>query len=436
MPFAAQGASVAAVLLPRRLSILSWALDFRLLFLATLGSGFGTYLAAIALTVDVYDRTGSGTWVAALLVVDFLPMIAVGLLLGPLVDRLSRRGLMIGSDLLRLGVFCALPFAGSPIALVALAGVAGLATGFFRPAVYAGLPNLVPDDELPNANALLQGIENLAWMVGPVIGGAILALSSPDVAYWINATTFGLSVLLLLRIPARRLRSEEPLTRGHWQDLAEGFSVVRRSRALLTVFVVWNIVFVGTAAVNVAEVVVAKVSLDSGDLGFGLLVGASGLGLTLGSLWASVALERFGMRRLYSGSIAIMGLFFAAAAVSPTVWVAAVLVVVAAAGNGCALVCNALLVQRGAPDRVRGRAFTIIMSSNYALSGLAMAAAGPLTDLVGGRWMWGGAGAVFLAGSAVAFVMARRLGLDDLRRVGEPTAVEQPLGEPQQAAAH
>ena len=53
--------------------------------------------------------------------------------------------------------------------------------------------------------------------------------------------------------------------------------------------------FVGTAAVNVAEVVVAKVSLDSGNLGFGLLVGASGLGLTLGSLWASAALERFGM---------------------------------------------------------------------------------------------------------------------------------------------
>jgi len=431
---------VPAVLLPKRLSLLSWALDFRLLFAATLGSGFGTYLAAIALTVDVYDRTGSGTWVAALLIVDFLPMIAVGLLLGPFVDRFSRRGLMIGSDLLRLAVFCALPFADSPLTLVILAGVAGLATGFFRPAVYAGLPNLVPDEELANANSLLQGVENLAWMVGPVIGGAILALSTPDTAYWINAATFLISVVLLLRIPARRLRSEEPLTRGHWHDLAEGYSVVRHSRALMTVLVVWNIVFVGTAAVNVAEVVVAKVSLDSGNLGFGLLVGASGLGLTLGSLWASAALERFGMRTLYSGSIAVMGAGFAAAAIAPTVWVAAPLVVVAAAGNGCALVCNALLVQRGAPDRVRGRAFTIIMSSNYALSGLAMAAAGPLTDLVGGRWMWGGAGAVFLMGAAVAFAMARRLGLAELGASGDGQATQPPVlevvGEPQQAAAN
>ena len=423
-----------AVLLPRRLSLLSWALDFRLLFLATLGSGFGTYLAAIALTVDIYDRTGSGSWVALLLIVDFLPMIAVGLLFGPLVDRLSRRGLMIGSDLLRLAVFCALPFAGNPTGIVILAGIAGLATGFFRPAVYAGLPNLVPDEELANANALLQGIENLAWMVGPVIGGAVLAIWSPDVAYGINAVTFLVSALLLLRIPARRLRSQEPLTRGHWHDLAEGFRVVRRSHALLTVFIVWNIVFVGTAAVNVAEVVVAKDSLDSGNLGFGLLVGASGLGLTLGSLWASAALDRVGMRRLYAGSIAVMGVFFFAAAVSPTVWIAAAFVVVAAAGNGCALVCNALLVQRGAPDRVRGRAFTIIMSSNYALSGLAMAAAGPLTDAFGGRWMWAGAGLIFLGGSAVAFVMARRLGPAEVGQA-ELTVVE-PLPEPQHAAAH
>jgi MFS family permease len=425
------------VLLPRRLSLLSWAFDFRLLFFATLGSGFGTYLAAIALTVDIWDRTGSGSWVAALLVVDFLPIILIGLTLGPLVDRLSRRGLMVVSDLVRLGVFCLLPFAPGPLAIVALAAVAGIATGFFRPAVYAGLPNLVPDEELPAANSLLQAVENLAWMVGPVIGGAILAVSGPDLAYWINAVTFLVSAALLLRIPSARLRSEQPLTKGHWRDLAEGYSLVRHSRALLTVLVVWNVVLLGNAAVNVAEIVLAKVALDSGNIGFGVLVGASGLGLTLGSLAASPALDRFGLRRLYAGSIAVMGLGFAAAAVSPTVWVAAGFVVVAAAGNGGALVCNVLLVQRGAPDRLRGRAFTLIMSTNYALLGLGMAVAGPLTDALGGRWMWGIAGAVFLAASSVAFGMARGFSTENAVAPAEPTVEAEPvLAEPQRAVAH
>jgi len=95
-----------------------------MLLLATFGSGLGTWLAFVALTVDVYDRTHSGPWVSALLIADFLPMIAIGLLFGPLVDRLSRRGLLVAADLARFVVFCALPFATSAGQIVALAAAA------------------------------------------------------------------------------------------------------------------------------------------------------------------------------------------------------------------------------------------------------------------------------------------------------------------------
>ena len=86
---------------------------FRLLFLSTLGSSIGTLLAAIALAIDVKDRTNSGLWVGAVLVVEFLPTILVGLTLGPLLDRLERRRLMVVADLLRAAVFATLPFATS-----------------------------------------------------------------------------------------------------------------------------------------------------------------------------------------------------------------------------------------------------------------------------------------------------------------------------------
>src|SRR5439155_24146961 len=123
-------------------------------------SGLGTWLAVIALSVDVYARTHhSAKWVSALLIADFLPAILIGLFLGPLVDRISRKRLMIGADLVRLGVFCALPFADSPGAIVALAAVAGVATGFFQPAVYAGLPNLVDEADLAAANSLRRSTD-------------------------------------------------------------------------------------------------------------------------------------------------------------------------------------------------------------------------------------------------------------------------------------
>jgi hypothetical protein len=87
--------------------------------------------------------------------------------------------------------------------------------------------------------------------------------------------------------------------------------------------------------------------------------------------------------------------------------VAAVFVTVVGLGNGIAGVCNPLFVQRGAPDHVRGRAFTVIMSANAGVLGLAMAGAGPLTDAVGARWVWIVAAGAYAAAAAIGFVLAR-----------------------------
>ncbi len=400
-------ARVARRPLDRQLDLLRSAPSFRLLFLATLGSGVGTWLAVVALTVDVYDRTHSGSWVSALLIADFLPSVAIGLALGPLLDRLSRRGLMIAADLARLAVFCALPFTGSAGGIVALAGVAGLATAFFRPAVFAGLPNLVDEADLPNANGLLQSIEAVTIAAGPLVGGILVSASGPHLAYWINAATFLVSAALIAGIPGLLLQSAAAVSRGHWRDLADGLAVVLRSRALLTVLVTWNVALLASSGINVAEVVLAKVSFNSGAFGFGLLWAGTGLGLSVGSLLAGSSIDRRGVAAVYGASLVLMAIGVGAAAASPNVWVAAACVAVFGSGNGAALVCNALLVQRGAPDRVRGRAFTVIMSSNAAVFGLGMIAAGPLTDAVGARWVWGVA-AVLLAGAAAVGVAFAR----------------------------
>jgi MFS family permease len=89
------------------------------------------------------------------------------------------------------------------------------------------------------------------------------------------------------------------------------------------------------------------------------------------------------------------------------VWVSLPCFVLAGIGNGTAVVCNSLLVQRGAPDAIRGRVFTVIMSVNYAVYGLGFVSAGPLTDRVGPRWVFGGVGVVLAGASLVALALAR-----------------------------
>jgi MFS family permease len=389
-----------------------------MLFLATLGSGVGTWLALVALQVDIIERTHSPGWISAVLIADLLPMFTIGLLAGPLVDRLSRKALMIVSDLVRFGVFCVLPFTHSAAQIVALAAVAGLATGFFRPAVYAGLPNLVEDADLSSANSLLQAIDNLTWAIGSIVGGVLVESSGPHLAYWINAATFLVSAALIAQIPQRLLQAGRAATRGHWRDLRDGFALVRTSRALLTVLVAWNVGMLANAAINVAEPFLAFDAFKSGRFGLGLLMGCAGLGLAVGAFLAAQWIERRGLPNVYGASLALMGIGVGAAAAAPNVWVAAACVVLSGTGNGAAVVCNALLVQRGAPDYLRGRAFTVLMSSNMAVLTVGMVASSRLTEGVGPRWMWAAAAALSVTAAAIGLVLAR--GVRERRGVAEP----------------
>jgi MFS family permease len=391
----------------RQLSLLRTASGFRLLFFATVGSSLGTLLATVALVVDIKDRTNSGPWVGALMFVEFLPAVAVGLFFGPYLDRLPRRGVMIVSDLVRAAVFCTLPFAGSPGAIVALAGIAGFTTGFFRPAVYAGLPNLVREDQLARANSLIQTSENISWALAPILGGALVAVTSPDTAYWVNAASFLLSALLVFRIPTGKLQGALASSRGYLHDLGDGFSRVIRTRPLLTVLIVWSIALGAIAASNTAQVFLAKDTYSAGDFGYGLVFGCIGVGLAIGSFGAGTWVERRSVGSVYAASVLLQAIGTGAAGLMPSVWAALPCFILSGIGNGTAVVCNSLLVQRGASDDIRGRVFTVIMSVNYAVYGVGVLVAGPLTDSFGPRWVYGSVGVLLLFASLIAYVLGR-----------------------------
>jgi MFS family permease len=390
-----------------RLGLLQDAPAFRLLFLATLASSIGTWLAFVALVVDVTDRTDNANWVSALLIVEFLPIVVIGFVAGRLIDRASRRWILVVSDAVRAGVFFALPFTTSALQIVALAFGAGIATSLFRPAVYAGLPNLVSDEDLPEANGILQTADNLTWTVGALVGGALVAATSPDVAYVVNAVSFVVSAVLILRIRERFEEAEREPSQGGWRDLTDGLALAIRSRALLTVLVAWSVVMLANAGVNVSEVFLAKEVFSGGDFGYGLLVAATGFGLVLGSLFGGNWIAQRGLTIPYAASIGLMALGLGAAAVAPNVWIASLVVIVAGAGNGVAVVANALLVQRGAPDRLRGRAFTIVMSAGYAVLGVGMIVAGPLTNAIGARAVWGISAGLTALGAFIGFLLVR-----------------------------
>jgi MFS family permease len=381
----------------------------RRLFWATLISSAGTWLAFVALALDVYNRTHSSVWVGALLVTETLPIALLGFLLGPLVDRLPRRSLMIGADLSRAGVFVALVFAPSAWAIVALAMLAGIAAGLFIPAVYAGLPNLVEEHDLAGANGLFQTATSATMVVGPLCGGAIVTVLGFHPAYLLNAVSFVVSALLVVGIRPTGLQSVTAISRGYLHDLLDGAGAVFRSPPLLTVFVAWNVAMVGIAAMNTAEVELVKHDFGAGDLGYGIFMAATGLGVLIGALSARTVFARRSFATGYALGFALLALGMGLVALLPPFALAAAILLIAGAGNGLLLTANATLIQQGASDDVRGRTFAMIMSANALVLTFASLGAGALTDRAGARLVWLLAGLATVVAGLVGWLLARPL---------------------------
>jgi MFS family permease len=389
-----------------QLRLLRRAPSFRALFAARLGSEFGSWIAAVALMVAVYDRTHSATWVSALLVAQFLPGAIAGLTLAPLVDRLPRRRFLIASDAANVVIFGVLPLIGGAAWLVALSFCSSLASSLFRPAVFAGLPNLVEPEDLSAANSLLALSETAANLGGAALAGALLTVIGSDSLFLVNAASYALSIAFLLRIPAMSLQSNEMLTRGHWHDLTEGFSFVWRTPVLRAILFSWGCAVFGFALINVGEIVLAKQDLHGGNFGYGVLLAVSGLGLTVGSLLGASVIDRFGLNRVYALSLIAMAVFFLAAALSPNIWVAASFAGLSGVANMTAMLSNTTLIQQAAPDALRGRVFSGLGSVVQILLGLGLLIAGPLTAATSGRVAWAAAAVVCVAASVIARVTA------------------------------
>src|SRR5262249_33224936 len=127
---------------------------------------------------------------------------------GVLADRVSRRRLLIASDLGGALIFATVPFASSAWELVVLAALAGSAATFVRPTLTAAVPNLVGEGDLERANAALQTMGNVGLAVGPALAGVLVAATGTDIAFAANAASFALSALLIARLPGSRFQVE------------------------------------------------------------------------------------------------------------------------------------------------------------------------------------------------------------------------------------
>jgi MFS family permease len=375
--------------------------DFRRLFLGQAASVVGDRIVVVTLALYVTQRTGSATDLGIVLAAQTAPLVGLLLFGGVWADRLPRHRIIIAADLVR-GVLHALT------AVLVLAGALtiwelavieagfGAAQAFFQPA-YSGLvPQTVPEAEIQEARALTESMANLAFLVGPALGTALVLGLGAGEAFAVDAASFLVSAVLLLEVHPRRRGPERPVE-PVLRSLASGWREVR-SRAWVWVTIV---VFTGSVMCVYAQWYALAPSIMRDDYGatglFGLLESLVGAGAVVGAVvglrWRPQRPLRAGM--LFTLAWPVNSLLLALGAPLPIVGASAF---VHGLGFALLMIWWETALAHHIPPSALSRVSAWDWMGSLALLPVGYALAGPLAGAFGAREVLG-------AGSVIGLVL-------------------------------
>jgi MFS family permease len=344
---------------------------FRRLAVSYAVNELGDWMGIVALSVLVFDRTGSAYASAALFLgIGFLPAMAAPILVARAEVPPPRYALPV--------IYCGEAAAFGGLALLAshfsLAGVVVLATvdgalalagRALTRAVAAAM--LEEAGELRAGNAILNVAFTGGAALGPGIAGLVVAAFDVQTALLLDAASFYAIALILFT--AGPLPQAAPDPGRVWERVRAGLSYIREQVTLRRLLVAESVAFVFFAAVIPIEVFYAKESLDAGDSGYGLFLASWGFGMVLGSI-VFAAMRGTRLPLLLFFSTIVIGLGYLGMAAAPGLAVACAAAVLGGAGNGVQWVATVSAVQELTAPKMQARVMAVLESSGSAMPGI------------------------------------------------------------------
>src|SRR5215212_1263154 len=361
----------------------------------------GDAVSMVALVVLVVQITGSAAAVGGALVARLLPTLASPLA-GVLADRFDRRVILVASDLARAALVLGIVFARDLVVLYGLVFLMGVVRTLFNPTVRAAFPSVVGGGDLTRANALISGTFSASTMVGPALGGLLVASLGVNAAFYLDAATYLLSAAFLSSIPLARPRREE--TEGFGREVKAGIGYLAGAPVPLAIVVG---AFLTILTINItipAEVFLAKETFSAGDTGYGLLVSVWGGGMVLGSALMAALGDRALLVPLYFLSIFAGALALAGTGLAPTFALALSALMVEGIATGIDNVATDTILQKQVPDAFLGRVFAVRFLSYSAGEVLAYPLGGLIVDAIGPRSTYLFAGIATAAAGVVVLI--------------------------------
>lgn len=390
----------------------SFGRDFPLLSAGTFFSNIAQQVMAVAIAWELYAQTRSPLVLGNVGLAQVAPVLLFALVAGQVADHVSRRRVILAAQTAAVAVATVLWLAPAPrpVWLVyACLTVIGTARTFQSPSATSLLPTLLPAERLAQGIAWHSGAQQGALLLGPLLGGWLLAQFAPGAAYATQAATGALALLLFLGLrpaPAATTGTERPT----WHTVGEGARFVWRDRLVFSALLLDLLAVLLGGAVALLPVFAEDI-LHVGAAGLGWLrmasaAGACAMTLVLG---AAGPLRRAGPSLLWA--VAGFGVATVVFGLSRSFALSFVMLLLAGALDYISVVLRMLLVQVRTPDAIRGRVVAVnslfIACSNQLSaveSGIVAEWMGPVPAVV-----WGGVGTlVVVAVMAAAFPELRR----------------------------
>jgi MFS family permease len=375
----------------------------------------GSQMQSVAINWHVYLLTKSAFALGLVGFFKGVPIVLCSLVGGVVADAMDRRRLMIATQAVML-------MSAAALALVTLTGLKSVwpiylltaaasgATAFDIPARQALMPTLVPAEDFPTAVSLGLMVFNVAMIVGPALGGFLLASHGPAAVYGINAISFVavIAALAAMRTSGRITEENEQATRVSYAALKEGLAFVWRTPVIVQTM---TLDFAATffASATALLPIFAVEILHVGARGVGLLAAAP----AVGSVCTALLIARVGGFRRQGSiviwAVAIFGLATVAFGISRAFWFSLLMLAITGAADTVSTVLRQTIRQLATPNHLRGRMTSINMVFFMGGPQLGEVEAGVVASFIGAPLsvVIGGAGSLLSAG--VAAIKAKSL---------------------------
>jgi len=354
---------------------------YRLIFTGQLVSMVGTWMQTVAQGWLVYRLSGNPALLGLVSFAALAPAFLLGNLGGALADRVDPRRIVLVTQTLMLlqattlGLLTVTHRVGIPHVLV-LASVMGVVYAFDLPAAQVLVGRAVPREDLPNAIALNSSLFHGSRILGPSLAGLVVAGFGEGWCFLLNAASYlaALTGLLLLRLPP--VARVGP-SRHIWHEFLEGLRFVNGSPGMRRLFALVGLATFLGMPYTILMPAVAKDVLHAGPRLLGWLMGAGGVGATLGALLLASRRNPENLSRTMPLALGAVGLVLPAFALSRVPWLSVVLIVPLGFCMVSVMTANNTLVQLQVPGALRGRVM--------ALHATVFMGAMPLGGLVAGH---------------------------------------------------